>query len=412
MALKILHTADWHLGQKFYEYDRTEEHQKFLSWLIELLESEGVDVLLVAGDIFDVANPSSASQRLFYDFLYSATQRIKGLQIILTAGNHDSPSRLEAPSSWMELFDISIIGSVRKVENEIDWESLIIPLKDRATKSVQGYCMAVPYLRNGDYGNIGGDTSNYTNNIYSFYHELYKQVSDKNDAKLPVVAMGHLFVSGSEISDSEKGIRGGLEIVSPDTFHEEIFYVALGHIHRAQKIAGLEYIRYSGTPIPMSFSEVDYKHQVVVVELEKGQRTIHTHEIPLTTSLIRVGTPSHPIVKDELMDKLNSLPDKDLSTFSTAPYLEINVLLDAPDLTINQEIKEILDSKHMRLARNVAHYPKSNNAQAYQVNSLDELRQLSPSEMFERHYLGKYNSEIPSEIKTIFNEVLQEIDPV
>lgn len=411
MALKILHTADWHLGQKFYEYDRTEEHQKFLSWLIKLLEAEDIDVLLVAGDIFDVANPSSSSQRLFYDFLYKATQQIKGLQIILIAGNHDSPSRLEAPKSWMELFDISIIGSIGKVDNEIDWKSLIIPLKDRTTKSIEGYCMGVPYLRNGDYGNIGGDVSNYTDNIYSFYQELYKRLAEMNEMKLPVVAMGHLFVSGSEISDSEKGMRGGLEIVSPNTFHSDISYVALGHIHRAQRIGGLDHIRYSGTPIPMSFSETEYNHQVVIVELSNEQPTIYLQEVPLTTPLMRIGTPTQPIFKDRLLEKLRSLPVKNAADMSTAPYLEINVLLNAPDLTINQEIKEILDSKHVRLARNVAHYPKSNNESTYKVNSLDELRQLSPKELFERHYFGKYNSEIPSEIIKIFNEVLHEVNP-
>src|SRR5690606_20506504 len=144
--IRILHTADWHIGQLFHEYDRTYEHQQFLDWLTQTLRIAQVNVLLVSGDVFDLSNPSAASIRLFYTFLNRATSVNPDLQVIITAGNHDSASRLESPKPLLESSNIHIVGLVEKDENgAIDYDKLIIPLKDK-DGSVKAWCLAVPFL--------------------------------------------------------------------------------------------------------------------------------------------------------------------------------------------------------------------------------------------------------------------------
>ena len=151
MSLKIIHTADWHLGQTFFGYDREEEHDAFLSWLVEALVEHEADVLLVSGDVFDVANPSASAQRRFYGFLREANRRNPHLQIVITAGNHDSAARLESPLPLLEELNTSIVGVVRRTaEGVIDFDALTIPLYNKEGRR-EAWCLAVPYLRQGDY---------------------------------------------------------------------------------------------------------------------------------------------------------------------------------------------------------------------------------------------------------------------
>jgi len=149
--MKILHTADWHVGQLFHEYDRTYEHNNFLNWLVETLQNEKVDVLQISGDVFDLSNPSAASIKLFYTFLNRAVKANPELQIIITAGNHDSASRLESPKPLLESSNIHIIGLVEKNEDgNTDYDKLSIPLKDNVGE-IKAWCLAIPFLRLGDY---------------------------------------------------------------------------------------------------------------------------------------------------------------------------------------------------------------------------------------------------------------------
>src|SRR5690606_13409939 len=123
--IRILHTADWHIGQLFHQYDRTFEHQQFLNWLLETLMTKKIDVLLISGDVFDLSNPSAVSIKLFYSFLNRATKENPELQIVVTAGNHDSASRLESPKPLLELSNIHIIGLVQKDNRgEIDYSQI------------------------------------------------------------------------------------------------------------------------------------------------------------------------------------------------------------------------------------------------------------------------------------------------
>ena len=137
-----MHTSDWHLGQSFHNYDRTYEHQCFLDWLLNRLETDQVDVLLVSGDVYDNANPSAAAQKQLYRFLQNARQRVPHLNVVMIAGNHDSPGRLEAPSPSLSFFDTTVVGQVpRKFNGKIDLDRLVTPLRDRAG-AVGAWCLA------------------------------------------------------------------------------------------------------------------------------------------------------------------------------------------------------------------------------------------------------------------------------
>ncbi|MEO9144388.1 MAG: exonuclease SbcCD subunit D C-terminal domain-containing protein [Ginsengibacter sp.] len=410
--MKILHTADWHIGQLFHEYDRTYEHQQFLDWLVNTLREEQVDVVLISGDVFDLSNPSAASIKMFYTFLNKSIKINPCLQIIITAGNHDSASRLESPKPLLESSNIHIIGVVEKdVNGNIDYEKLIIPLKDNQGK-IKIWCMAVPFLRMGDYPVIPDCDNPYAEGVAKLYEETYQFALSKIQAGQSVICMGHLHTQLAEktgMDELERKIMGGIECISAAAFHEDIKYVALGHIHKAQRIGGKDHIRYCGSPIPMSFSELNYKHQVIVFELEDGNLSnLRAIEVPVTVPLLAV--PSRHSTFSEVLSALEQLPPiNDQSDL--APYLEVRVLLDSPEPALRFKIQSVLNGKNVRLATiNAKKYPNavsSENNGSTVAN--DKLQELQPSDIFSKIYQSRYNNPVPESIQELFNQVAAEV---
>lgn len=414
MALKIIHTADWHLGQSFFGYDRQPEHTAFLKWLAETVEDRQIDVLLIAGDVFDVANPSASAQRQFYHFLKEINLANPGLQVVVVAGNHDSAARLEAPNPLLKELGIAVVGVVKRNESgEIDFNSLLLPLRHR-DGSVQAYCMAVPFLRQGDYPPTDQkDQNTYVAGVERMYRGLYEFAMEKAGTELPLVAMGHLHVLGAELSDddrSERVIMGGLESVSSDSFPRELAYTALGHIHKAQKVGGREEVRYSGSPLPMSFSETNYRHQVVLVTLDgRTPASIEPLIIPQTVALMRV--PKVPVPPAQVLEALRALPDK-LETDSDcalAPFLEVRVLLSEPAPGFRNEVEEVLTNKFVRLVSIVPSYPKQAGNTEERVLSIHDLQQIDPLDMIKRTYESKYANALPESLERLFREVEHEV---
>lgn len=414
MALKIIHTADWHLGQSFFGYDRQPEHTAFLKWLAETVADRQIDVLLIAGDVFDVANPSASAQRQFYHFLKEINLANPGLQVVVVAGNHDSAARLEAPNPLLEELGIAVVGVVKRNElGEIDFNSLLIPLRHR-DGSVQAYCMAVPFLRQGDYPPTDQkDQNTYVAGVERMYRGLYEFAMEKAGTELPLVAMGHLHVLGAELSDddrSERVIMGGLESVTSDSFPRELAYTALGHIHKAQKVGGREEVRYSGSPLPMSFSETNYRHQVVLVTLDgRTPASIEPLIIPQTVALIRV--PKVPVPPALVLEALRALPDKPKtdSACAFAPFLEVRVLLTEPAPGFRNEVEEVLANKFVRLVSIVPSYPKQAGNTEERVLSIHDLQQIDPLDMIKRTYESKYANALPESLERLFREVEHEV---
>ena len=414
MAFKIIHTADWHLGQSFFGYDRQPEHTAFLKWLAETVADRQIDVLLIAGDVFDVANPSASAQRQFYHFLKEINLANPGLQVVVVAGNHDSAARLEAPNPLLEELGIAVVGVVKRNESgEIDFNSLLLPLRHR-DGSVQAYCMAVPFLRQGDYPPTDQkDQNTYVAGVERMYRGLYEFAMEKAGTELPLVAMGHLHVLGAELSDddrSERVIMGGLESVTSDSFPRELAYTALGHIHKAQKVGGREEVRYSGSPLPMSFSETNYRHQVVLVTLDgRTPASIEPLIIPQTVALMRV--PKVPVPPAQVLEALRALPDK-LETDSAcalAPFLEVRVLLTEPAPGFRNEVEEVLANKFVRLVSIVPSYPKQAGNTEERVLSIHDLQQIDPLDMIKRTYESKYANALPESLERLFREVEHEV---
>jgi len=408
--MRILHTADWHIGQLFHEYDRTYEHQQFLNWLIDTLRDEQVDVLLISGDVFDLSNPSAASIKMFYSFLRNAVKNNPDLQIIITAGNHDSAARLESPKPLLESSNIHIIGLIEKNEDgDIKYEKLLIPLKNRSG-TIKAWCLAIPFLRLGDYPVIAGTENAYAEGVTALYAAAHSYACSKRNADQPVICMGHLHAQQSEISDMDKQermIMGGIECISAAGFHPDIKYVALGHIHKAQRIGGKEFIRYCGSPIPMSFSEQHYKHQVILFDLvDENIEAIRTLEIPLSVPLVRI--PSVPGTLPEVLKALQLLPATTHDA-QPAPYLEVRVLIDGPEPALRHIIESAIEGKQVRLATIKRSYKgESESAGNTQLIAPDKLEELKPQEVFTKLYEARYNTTVPVDMLKLFNQAAQE----
>ncbi|WP_294244526.1 exonuclease SbcCD subunit D C-terminal domain-containing protein [uncultured Chryseobacterium sp.] len=407
--MKFLHTADWHIGQLFHEYDRTAEHQHFLDWLLQVLKDEKIDAVLISGDVFDISNPSAASVRMFYTFLNRAVKSDPDLQIIITAGNHDSATRLEAPKPLLESSRIHLIGWVEKdAEGKTDYEKLLVPVYDRSG-TVHSWCLAVPFLRMGDYPVIPDCENPYTEGVTAFYRESFDYACRKNRDGLPVIAMGHLHAANAEtpeLNDAERPIMGGVECISASAFHPDLRYVALGHIHKAQKIGGKEHIRYSGSPLPMSFSEINYRHQVIVFELDREISSIKTLEVPVSVPLMRI--PSQPGPLPEVLALLEQIPAADHSG-GPPPYLEVKVLLDGPEPALRHKIETALQGKKAKLAKITSVYAASDRKNAETV-SPEKLDELQPADIFGRVYRSRYHTDVPDDLMSLFHQVSQEVN--
>ena len=402
--IRILHTADWHLGQTFFGYDRTEEHEVFLNWLAEEIRQKEVDALVIAGDVFDVSNPSAASQSMFYQFIYRVTAENPYLQIVIVAGNHDSAARLEAPLPLLQAMRTEVRGVVRKLEDgEIDYDHLTVELKNRKGE-VELLCMAVPFLRQGDYPAVQTEGNPYAEGVRELYARLLQRLWKRRAANQAILAIGHLQATGSEIAEkdySERTVIGGLECVSPEAFSEQIAYTALGHIHKAQRVSGRENVRYAGSPIPMSFAEKHYHHGVVMVTFDGGCAVdIERLECPKLIPLMSVPN-GEPALPEVVLEALKALPDME----ETAPYLEVKVLLEEPEPMLRQEIEEALADKNYRLARIVSTYRADiENMERENEEWKRGLQEMSPLQIARSAFEKIYQVEMPAELTDLFQE--------
>lgn len=290
MSMKIIATSDWHLGNLFHGNDRLPEHKHFLKWLLEQIAEQKPDALLIAGDIFDNGNPSAAAQTVYYEFLADATQLCPNMQVIITAGNHDSASRLEAPRPLLTRYHVEIRGNVRKIwqqgenvrkirqqgENEDDdktgghwlysFDDLIIPVTNEEGEEV--IILAVPFLRSDVVQN-----ASYSQGVNDFLRELTAEARKKYPGK-KCIMMAHMYAKGSDIAKkdaSEKIIIGGQEEVDLEGWNEHPDYMTCGHIHKRQHIWNTDWARYTGSILPMSFAEKDYTHGIDLITIEHGE---------------------------------------------------------------------------------------------------------------------------------------------
>lgn len=403
--MKLLHTSDWHLGQSLNQFERGFEHTRFLAWLLETLQAEQVDVLLIAGDVFDNTNPSAASQAQLYRFLTDARARMPHLTIVMTAGNHDSPGRLEAPSPFLSLLQAHVVGYVQGSDAGIDLARLVLPLKNRAGE-VAAWCIAMPFLRQSDLPRVAGATDTYAAGIAALYAQAYEFACLQRTPGQAIIAMGHCHTMGGQVSEeSERRIViGGAEALPAGVFDAGIAYVALGHLHLAQKVGGDATRRYCGSPLPLSFSEVDYPHQVVLVTLD-GDTVADTRSIPVARSVELLRVPKQAAPVDDVLAKLAALdlPDQPEAQW---PFLLVRVRLSQPEPDLRSRVEAALAGKPVRLVR-IETSAAAGTAPAAPQISIDQLHTLAPADFFERLYQHRYPDMLPSpELMAAFTELV------
>lgn len=350
-AMRILHTADWHIGQELHGFDRSEEHRLFFEWLVETIDQRSVDVLLMAGDVFHTVNPPATAQRQLYELIARLRGQHPQLQILLTGGNHDSPSRLELPTALLADPKLCVIGAAPRRDGEIDFDAMSIPLHG-PQGDVSAVCAAVPFLRAGDLGSadLTGASDGESAALRAFYAQAAAAAQNRAPGK-PLIMTGHLTVSGAELSTlSERRISiGGAEAVSSDVFPREAAYVALGHLHRPQRVSGAIEIRYSGSPFPLSATERGYRHSVALLELSRGRIETELLPIPRPAEFLRVPERgAATLAEAEAALAELDIPDRPLGL---RPFLDVSLRLDGPVPDLRARIDAALDGAPVRLGR-------------------------------------------------------------
>ena len=294
--MRILHTSDWHIGATLYGRKRYDETEKFLAWLIDVIQDEAIDALLVPGDIFDTSTPSYQSQALYYGFLNDVSRKTGCRQVVITSGNHDSPTFLDAPKPLLKAMNVHVVGSVCDAQDEV------IELKD-AVGVTQAIVCAVPFLRERDvrFSEEGESPEqkedNLVKGIIEHYREVYVKACQSSEAvghPVPIIGMGHLFLAGATIykrdgaAAAERDLYVGNLGQVPAERLPLFDYFALGHLHIAQCVAHNEAIRYSGAPLVMNFDEINRKRCVYAVDITPGQCVVKTLEVPAFRQFRRV----------------------------------------------------------------------------------------------------------------------------
>ena len=397
--MKILHTADWHLGQRLKNLLRDEEHQAFFEWLFQTINDEGVELLIVAGDIFDTMNPPNSSRSLYYQFL-ARLNASSCRHVVIIGGNHDSPNMLDAPKELLASLNIHVIGSAKeRLEDEV----IILKKEDK----IEAVIAAVPFLRDQDLrrSTIGeGEMERYEKvqkgliNHYSQVAELVKSYEKYN---VPIIATGHLYATNAVThgENQDNIYMGSVENIAGHHFPAIFDYIALGHIHTAQPIGELNHIRYSGSPIALSFKEATEQKSVTLLHFE-GRK--------LKTDIRKILVPKYRKLKniegtlEEVLEKLNKIELKE-TPFKT--WLKVEISVQEYQYEIQETIQELCQTKSLELLVIKIKAPFSNTLEEkyYEV----DLDDLQPKDIFKQKCENMQLSENDTELMLdAFDELL------
>jgi len=404
-VLRVLHTSDWHLGHRLHDVPRLYEQKRFLQWLLETIDDERIDALLIAGDVFDTANPPSAVLRMYYDFLGTCAVRHPDLEIVIIGGNHDSPGRLDAPSSLARSLGIHVVGGLpRSADGVIDVDRMLVPLTDRLG-AVSAWAAAVPFLRPADLRGFDGD------GLAAAIRALYAQVVGAAVARRKpgqaIVAMGHMYAVGGTLSaHSERKIQVGyVEAVEADIFAPDVAYAALGHLHRPQTVKGDDRLRYCGSPIPLAMDEEAYPHQVRLLKFDgEALAASIPLRVPVFVELLAVPKVHAPIA--DVLEALSALPRGERTEAS--PYLEVRVLLETIEPRLRARVEAALEGAAARLVRIDPMYTGSALSLGDQTPRR-ELKNLTVHEVFEACYARQHTPPAPDDLVQLFDELLESV---
>lgn len=390
--MKIIHTSDWHLGQNFFGYDRSEDHESMIAQLIELVHAEGPDALVIAGDIFDVAVPNTTIQKNFAEAVVRIHNARPSMAIVCISGNHDSASRHEIHQTLWDALNVKMIGKA----NMIEMGENIIPIDGK------GWIVAIPY----------------TNERFlddEFYTKLEEAVQEKTGEELPIVYVGHAAITGCDHTghDIMNGrFVGGIEYTGLEELGSVYDYIALGHIHKAQTF-GNGRARYSGTPLPVSFDEVrsGYEHGFSIVEIDAHGSipSIRTVDVECPHPLVSIPSEGHAPWKD-VITELKRFPS------DIEAYIRLNVLLkDSEQMPFDKDrqIVEALEGKAARYAvtnpTRESQVSEERRQSALKAITVEELQKLDPATVL-KAYAESQGQIFSDKFQEMFNTVYNNIN--
>jgi len=334
--MRIIHTSDWHLGQNFYGKTRADEHKKFLAWLLKQITEHNIDAVIVAGDIFDTGSPPSYARELYFDFIVALHQL--NCQLVILAGNHDSVAMLGESKQLLNNLSTKVIPAVT---DKIDEQ--VFHLKDK-NGEIQAVICAIPFIRPRDIiksssGQSATDKQQSLQQAISeHYQHLFEQAQQLSQNEYPIIATGHLTAVGVTVSESVRDIYIGTLDAFPANAFPKADYIALGHIHRTQKVAKSEHIRYSGSPIPLSFDEAKQQKVVLMVDLSIKETQVTELSVPCFQPIAMIKTQLDQI-DDDVKKAVAELNDETL-------WLDIEI-----------DSAQYLDNLTPRIERIIEDYP-------------------------------------------------------
>lgn len=410
--MRLIHTADWHLGHSLAGHSRALEHERFLSFLLDRLEDLRPDALVISGDVYDHGHPSAQAMRQFFAFVAAARQRRADLDVVVIGGNHDTAARLDAAGPVLSALGITILGGVpRSDARTLDLERCVIPL--RHGHDVAAVAVAVPFLRAPELSLVcaGGDV------VKDGTRAVVEQVANLARVRfpgLPIVALAHCELAGARLSlSSERPLFGGQHALPADLFFQAgVDYAALGHLHLAQHLGPDGRARYSGSPIPLSMAERHYQHQLVVVDTDVvagGPLRFTAVPVPRTVDFLRVPDDGAADL-DETLDRLRSLDLHD-RPLEERPFLEVRVRLDKPLPDLRTRVDAALEGKPVRLVRVERESQGEGLALSDVVAATDTgagLVELSPVAVFSAMYARQFSGEPPPEIMRAFASLVDD----
>jgi exonuclease SbcD len=398
--MKILHTADWHLGKKLHKHSLHSDFNLFIDWLCDCITDNKVEVLLVSGDVFDLANPSSEARQQYF----RALMKLKRLdcKIILTGGNHDSPLMLNAPQEVLRELDIHIIGGLP--ENISD---CIIPIKNKENK-IELLVAALPYLRDPDL-RTASEANSYEDRIDALRKGIQRtflataEICKNRYPGVPAIAMGHLFAAGAETSESERDIQiGNQAAFNALQFGDYFRYIALGHIHKPQRVNAATPTYYSGSPIALSFSERTNKNRILLLDTDMGW-VPQSIEIPIFRKLLKITGDL-----EKLRRKLLELEPRSGLDF----LIEIELKQENYDINKIYELDQLVDTFHVEgyeIVKHRASFENKISGSGELYEQKQQLEDLQPLDVFQKLIDRQEEAEdTREELMSAFNEILEE----
>ncbi len=386
--MRILHTADWHIGQRLHERQRIDEHKDFLNWLLNTIQEQDVDLLLVSGDIFDTALPSAEATKLYYGFLFRLFNETDAYTVIVS-GNHDSPRHLDAPREFLKMGRIHVIGLAHDPA-----ECVVEIPHDNPRVAVA----AVPYLSESELPHVSYESEiekneRYRERLKSFYTECV----DNMPPDVPRILMGHLFVHGGSVGDSERNIQiGGATAIHPNDFPDDVDYVALGHLHRPQEIKGKDYpIKYAGSPIPLRFNETTYKKQVFLLDTSEDRKLMQLDpvEIPIFKELCIVEGDENHILSQAMTETWHE------------KYIQVKLKLESVRTGVADEIRKAFSDRGGDVLTVEVDLPNEGDRPKIKVEDMKK-----PAEIFDQYHQTRFSTPPDESLKQTFTELLEMIE--